>query len=94
MVSNKTFSKLIEWMDIADREREMSFAIALYESRVHLRERLTEALNCRTKLQKQKLYKQWKDSLPEEEVRELVGIMKNKHALEAIMSMKLIDPRH
>ena len=93
-VPRETYESLIKWLSTEDREREMAFAIALYESRIALQNHIKDALNCRSKVQKWKLYNHWKQTMSEEEVKSLVGILKNKQARNCILEWNLFDPRH
>lgn len=93
-VPRETYHSLIKWMSTEDREREMAFAIALYEDRKLLQEQLLAAVACRTKKQKLKVYREWLATLSEIRVAELVEIMNNKHVLQTVLGWKLTDPRH
>lgn len=93
-VPRETFRSLIKWMSTEDIEREMAFAIALYESRIALQNHIRDALGCKTKNQKWSLYNHWKATMPEEEVKCLVSILKDKRVRNNILDWKLTDPRH
>lgn len=93
-VPRETFRSLLKWLSTEDFEREMAFAIALYESRLALQNHIRDALGCRTKKQKWELYNHWKQTMSEEEVKSLVGVLKNKSARNTILDWKLYDPRN
>lgn len=93
-VPRETYQELIAWLSVEDQEREMAYAIALYEDRKLLQEQLREAVACRTKPQKRKIYRHWLATLSDERVKELVAIMKNKYILHKILDWKLYDPRN
>ena len=93
--TKKMIEARIKWLSVEEWEHEMAFAIALYESRQRLQGYLREALSCgKSRAKKVKLYARWKQELEPELVTELVGVLRNKQALEIIMGWKLVDPRH
>ena len=94
LVPRVTFQNFLKELCEDDRVREMAFAIAIYEDRVLLQQQLRDALSRRSNASKRKLVEQWRICLGEERTDELLRVLRNREALEIIMSWKLVDPRH
>lgn len=90
----RTFGDLWRLIDVAEQEREMAWAIEKYECCKKLQKMVQAAVWCVTKQEKQELLAFWQLALPEDEVDQVLKILKNKDATKKVLNWKLIDPRH
>ena len=90
----RAFGDLWRLIDVVDQEREMAWQIEKYECCKRLQKMVQAAAWCVTKDEKRELLAFWRLTYDEDEVDQVVKILKNKDTTKKVLNWKLVDPRH